>query len=94
MKNSITEKHLKPCKLCPNASFDLKTLLSAHFSGRHIHREWKSSLSPTIKAAAWMPAVEAGRETELDNEHTGRVCLVVQLSVISKYCNQETGAGS
>lgn len=31
-----------------------------------------------------MAAVEAVRETELANEHTGRLCLVVLLSVISK----------
>lgn len=35
-----------------------------------------------------------GRDrAELTNEHTGRVCLVVLLSVISKPCNQETRGG-
>lgn len=49
MNRSITEKHLKPSKLCPNASFDPNTLISARFSGRHIHRKMKQSgLSPTV----------------------------------------------
>lgn len=82
MKRSITAKHLKPCKQYPNASFDPKTLISA--GERRIHMEKKQSgLSLTVSAAAvWEVEVEAVRE--LDNEHTGRICLVVVLSVISK----------
>lgn len=50
-----------------------------------IHREKKQSgLNPTVSAAVWMAAEEAVRDTTLANEHTGRVCLVVLLSVISK----------
>lgn len=51
---------------------------------RGIHTETKQAgLSPAVSAAAvWVAAEEAVRE--LDNEHTGRVCLVVLLSVISK----------
>lgn len=37
MKRSITERLLKPCKLCPNASFDPETLTSA--GGCHLRRE-------------------------------------------------------
>lgn len=75
-------KRSKPCKQYPNASFDPKTLISA--GERRIHTEKKQSgLSLTVSAAAvWEVAVEAVRE--LDNEHTGRICLVVVLSVISK----------
>jgi len=47
-----------------------------------------------ISAAVWMFAAEAVKDTEFANEHTGKVWLVVLLSVILKYCKQETGAGS
>lgn len=36
----------------------------------------------------------AVRETAPANEHTGRFCLVVLLTAISHYCNQEAAAGS
>ena len=77
--------------MCPKASFQLKTFISAHFRARHIHRVWFESHS---KRRCLMLAVEAEKETGFANEHSGRVCLVVLLSVISKYSNQETGAGS
>lgn len=68
--------------------------LISRISEVYIRREKKpSGLSPTVNAVL-MVAVEAVGETALANEHTGRICLVVLLSVISKYCNQEIGAGS
>lgn len=72
INNRREKKHLKACKQRPNASFDPKALVSFFCCRFEPHSEH-----------CCLGGLRA-RETELANEHTGRVCLVVLLSAILK----------